>query len=122
LQDAHGNLVTTGPDKDTDVTLAADGGATGGGVVNITDGTGSLGISSTLAQTVNLSLSNGGSFEVISTQQVVFAHGAAAYLTVTGDGTIVAGVAEAVTVSAFDQHGNPATGYNSNNQALTFSG
>ncbi|MCK9487742.1 MAG: Ig-like domain-containing protein, partial [Dehalococcoidia bacterium] len=53
---------------------------------------------------------------------VTVAPGAADHFRITGDGAAVAGVAEQVTVTAYDAVGNVATGYNNASQALTFSG
>ena len=74
LQDQFGNLVTTGADTDKDVTLNASGSATGGGVVDIVAGTGSLDISDQVAETVNLTLTDSAvtGFAVTSAQDVVF--------------------------------------------------
>ena len=75
LQDQFGNKVTTGGDKDTDVTLNADGSATGDGVVDIINGDGTRDISDQVAETVNLSLTDhlSTTWDVASTQDVVFA-------------------------------------------------
>src|SRR5207237_1721253 len=54
LQDQFGNVVSSGPDKDKDVTLNTSGSATGGGVVDIVNGVGTRSISDQVAQTVNL--------------------------------------------------------------------
>src|SRR5438046_8169223 len=77
LQDQFGNVVTSGPDKDKDVTLNTTGSATGGGLVDIVNGVGTKSINDQVAQTVNLSLSDsqGTAFNVSSVQDVVFAHG-----------------------------------------------
>src|SRR5204863_292577 len=58
LRDQFGNVVSSGPDKDKDVTLNTSGAATGGGVVDIVNGVGTKSISDQIAQTVNLSLSD----------------------------------------------------------------
>src|SRR5439155_21198044 len=50
LQDQFGNVVTSGPDKDKDVTLNTSGSATGGGVVDIVNGVGTKSISDQVAQ------------------------------------------------------------------------
>ena len=54
-QDQFGNLVVT---ENRDVTLATSGSATGGGVVDIQNGTGTRDISDTVEETVTLSLSD----------------------------------------------------------------
>ncbi|HCC06128.1 TPA: hypothetical protein DEP94_02090 [Candidatus Nomurabacteria bacterium] len=109
LQDANNNIVTTGGDKDTDVTLATDGTATGAGLVDIVNGVGTLNISDQTAQTVNLSLSNtpATAFTKTSTQNVVFAPGVVTHLSVSGiTDPVVSGVASSVTVTAQDQYNN----------------
>src|SRR5438094_3454022 len=82
LQDQFGNVVSSGLDKDKDVTLNTSGSATGGGVVDIVNGVGTKTISDQLAETVNLSLTDtqGTTFDVSSVQDVIFAHGAATKL------------------------------------------
>src|SRR5262249_20052490 len=78
LQDHYGNVVSSGPDKDKDVTLNTTGSATGGGLVNIVNGIGTRSISDQVAQTVDLSLTDTGGtgFDVSSAQDVVFGLGA----------------------------------------------
>ena len=123
LQDQYGNIVTTGADKDKDVTLNADGSATGDGLVDVTDGVGTIAISDQVAQTVNLTLSDseGTGFDVSSTQDVVFAHGAINYYTVTSASyTQAAGTAFTVTVIGYDQYGNLAS-TDSSTQVTMFS-
>ncbi len=127
LQDQYNNIVTTGPDKDKDVTLNADGAATGDGVVNITNGVGTKGISDHVAETVNLSLTDSQEtlYNVASTQNVVFGPGAATYLTVTGTATMTAGGNNELTVSAYDQYNNLCSSGDNNYTGahdLTFSG
>ncbi|TRZ52543.1 hypothetical protein D4S03_03270 [bacterium] len=96
LQDQFDNVVTTGANKDDDVTLNANGSATGGGVVNISNGVGTRDISDQVAQTVNLTLSNPVlvGANVTSTQDVIFAHGVATKIKVetlvNGSGSVVA--------------------------------
>src|SRR5439155_277853 len=82
LQDQFDNVVTSGLDKDKDVTLNTSGSATGGGLVDIINGVGTKTISDQLAETVNLSLTDtqGTTFDVSSVQDVIFAHGAATKL------------------------------------------
>ena len=109
LQDQFGNLVTTGADTDKDVTLIAGGSATGGGVVDIVAGVGSLDISDQVAETVNLTLTDSAvtGFAVTSAQDVVFAPGALANFLVEASGggaigTQVAGVSFNIQVTARD--------------------
>src|SRR5207249_3241389 len=108
LQDQFGNLVSSGQDKDKDVTLNTSGAATGGGVVDIVNGVGTKSISDQVAQTVNLSLSDSQStgFNVSSVQDVIFAHGVATKFVIINpaDGTV--DVPVVVTVQLQDQFGN----------------
>src|SRR5438046_2808619 len=108
LQDQFGNVVSSGLDKDKDVTLNTTGSATGGGLVDIVNGVGTKSLSDQVAQTVNLSLSDsqGTTFNVSSVQDVVFAHGAATKFVILNpaDGTVDAPVI--VTVELQDQFGN----------------
>ena len=111
LQDQYGNIVTTGVDKDKNVTLNADGSATGAGLVNIGNGVGTKDISDQVAETVNLSLtdSQGTGFTCTSTQNVIFAHGVATQFVIINpaDGTVDAAIT--VTVQLQDQYGNIVT-------------
>ena len=116
LQDQYGNTVTTGGDKDKDVTLNADGSATGDGVVDVANGVGTKAISDTVAETVNLSLTDHvpTGFTCTSTQNVVFAHGVATQLVFTQQPAgSVSGVALTTQpiVEARDQFGNVDTTY-----------
>jgi len=111
LQDQYGNVVTTGVDKDKDVTLNADGSATGDGLVDIVNGVGTKDISDQVAETVNLTLTDsaGTGFDVTSNQDVIFAHGAATKFVIIDptDGTVDAAIT--VTVQLHDQYGNVVT-------------
>src|SRR5207249_1261703 len=108
LQDQFGNVVTSGPDKDKDVTLNTSGSATGGGLVDIVNGVGTRSLIDQVAQTVNLSLSDSQTtgFNVSSVQDVVFGHGATTELGILNpaDGTVDAPIT--VTVQLQDQFGN----------------
>ena len=52
---------------------------------------------------------------------VVVAQAVPAYLTITGSGTQVAGVAQTITITAYDNFNNPATGY-TGDKTLRFAG
>jgi hypothetical protein len=108
LQDQYGNLVSTGADKDKDVTLVTDGASTGGAAVNIADGTGFLPITDHTAQTVNLSLSTPvlAGADITSTQDVAFGFGAANKIVISNptDGTVDSDIS--VTIQVQDQYGN----------------
>ncbi|KKL20023.1 hypothetical protein LCGC14_2459610, partial [marine sediment metagenome] len=107
----------------TGVTLVAGGSATGGGLVDIVSGVGTLSINDTVAETVNLTLtdSEGTGLTVSSTQNVVFSPGAASYLKVTGNASMTAGGSNELTIKAYDANNNLATGY-IGTKSLTFSG
>ena len=107
-QDQYGNVVTTYTD---DVTLAAGGDATGGGVVDIAAGVGTLDISDETPETVALSLTDSAStgLTVSSTQDVVFAAGAATEFVILDPTDGTTGTPITVTVQAQDQFGNVAT-------------
>ncbi|MHB8860182.1 MAG: hypothetical protein ACYC48_00395 [Minisyncoccota bacterium] len=92
----------------TGVTLNTSGSATGGGLVTIVNGVGTMHISDTVAETVNLSLtdSQNTGLTASSTQPVVFAGGAIAQFTLTHPATLVAGQLAAYTVTRKDQFGN----------------
>jgi len=110
-QDQFGNVVTG---ENRDVTLVTSGSATGGGVVNIVAGTGTATISDTKAETVLLSLSDtqGTGLNVSSTQNVVFAPGAATRFVILDPLDGIVGTPIPVTVQALDLYGNVATGEN----------
>ena len=109
-QDASGNVDTT---YQSDVTLVASGSATlpSAGLVDIQNGIGIIQLSDTLAQTVNLSLSDsqGTLLDTSSTRSVTFAPGAVAQLALTNPGDVAAGARIGYTVSRKDQYGNTVT-------------
>jgi hypothetical protein len=114
LQDINNNIVTVGLDKDKDVTLNGDGSVTGDTLVNINNGVGTLSLNNHVAETVNLSLTDSQStmFNVASTQDVIFAHGAMHHFSVTGiTDPIVAGTPTSPVVTAQDQYSNTVTNY-----------
>ncbi|MCX6780899.1 MAG: hypothetical protein NT003_02155 [Candidatus Magasanikbacteria bacterium] len=107
-QDAEGN-VDTG--YQNDVTLVASGSATGAGVIDIVNGVGTKVISDTVAETVNLSLSDSQStgLNVGSTQDVIFAAGPTAQFLINDPGNTIAGNRIGYIVTRKDQYGNPVT-------------
>ena len=109
-QDQYNNVATSCQD---DVTLVTSGSATGAGLVDIVDGTGTRDISDQVAETVDLSLSDSETtgHNVDSTQDVVFAHGAATAYVIADptDGTVDAPIT--VTVNVHDQYGNTVTSH-----------
>ena len=94
-----------------DVTLTASGSATGGGRVDIINGVGTKDISDTVAETVNLSLSDTEStgLDVSSTRSVAFAGGAIAQFTLTHPAASAAGTRAAYTIAREDQYGNASS-------------
>jgi len=109
LQDQFGNIVTTGADKDKDVTLNADGSATGDGLVDIVDGVGTINISDHVAETVNLSLTDteGTGFNVASTQDVIFTNGVATkYIVTSSNYGPVVGTNVTISAQLADQYDN----------------
>ncbi|MDD5569505.1 MAG: hypothetical protein PHG23_03800, partial [Candidatus Pacebacteria bacterium] len=94
-----------------DVTLNVSGSATGGGLVDIVNGVGTINISDTLAETIGLSLSDsqGTGLDVSSTQNLTFAPGAVANYSLSDVINSVAGERAAYVVSRSDQHGNLVT-------------
>lgn len=94
-----------------DVTLVASGSVTGEGLVNIVDGVGTITISDTVAETVNLTLldSQSTGLNISSTQDIVFVPGDVASFHITSPGNIVAGTRAAYTVTRKDAYGNNVT-------------
>ncbi len=107
-QDGSGNIDTT---YQKGVTLVTNGSATGGGLVTIVDGVGTLPISDTVAQSVNLSLldSQATGLDVSSSRQVVFAPGAVAQFALDNPGDVAAGTRIGYTVTRKDKFGNAVT-------------
>ncbi|MCL4406213.1 MAG: dockerin type I domain-containing protein [Patescibacteria group bacterium] len=107
-QDSSGALAGT---YSNSVTLVVSGSATGGGVVNIVNGEGTRNISDTVAETVNLSLtdSNSTGLDVSSTKSVIFAPGAVSAFFLNHPGSVVANSRASYTVTRKDQYGNLAT-------------
>jgi hypothetical protein len=108
VQDNSGNIDTT---YQSDVTLDASGSATGEGLVDIINGVGSLNISDTLSETVNLSLtdSQGTGLDVSSTQDVLFSVGSVKQFSLDDPGDMAAGTRIGYTVIRKDQFGNIVT-------------
>ena len=104
--DASGNVDTT---YQHDVTLNKDGSAVG--VVAIVDGVGTLPVTSTVAHTAILLLtdSQATGLDTSSRQSLVFAPGAVAQFALTNPGDVAAGMRIGYTVSRSDQYGNAVT-------------
>jgi hypothetical protein len=107
-QDQWGNLVTT---ENRDVTLVTSGSATGGGLVNIVNGVGTISISDAVPETVFLSLSDtqGTGLFVTSVQDVVFSVGSATQFVILDPADATVGNQVNVTVQALDQFNNIVT-------------
>src|SRR5438094_335009 len=124
LQDQFGNLVSSGPDKEKDVTLNTSGAATGGGLVDIVNGVGTKSLSDQVPETVNLSLSDSQitGFDVSSVQDVIFGTGVASAYRITAATTSpVAGASDGLTIRLVDQFGNTVTTF-TGDKTLTFNG
>jgi urease beta subunit len=110
-QDQYGNLVAA---ENRDVTLAVSGSATGGGLVDIQNGVGTIDINDQVPETVTLTLQDteGTGLDVSSTQDVVFTSSTATRIEILDptDGTVDAPVL--VVLRAMDEFGNVATGEN----------
>ncbi len=108
-QDQYGNLVAS---ENRDVTLVTSGSATGGGIVNVQNGTGTRSINDAIPETVTLSLSDtqGTGLNVSSTEDVIFTAAAATRFVIVDPADGTAGTPIVVTIRALDQYGNIATG------------
>ncbi|MGQ0826941.1 MAG: hypothetical protein ACT4ON_00965 [Bacteroidota bacterium] len=106
-----------------DVTLVASGNATGEGLVNIVNGTGTLQINDTTNETVQLSLldSEDTELDVSSTQEVVFGIAPATKFVIIDPADSVQGTAVTVTVQAQNQFGTVVSNYQ-NDVTLVASG
>lgn len=104
-QKPDGNIDTNYQD---DVTLVTSGSATGGGLVDIINGSGTKNISNTIAETTNLSLSDteATGLDISSTHQIAFSAGALSQFTLTDVVSMGAGTRAEYTVTRKDQHGN----------------
>ena len=107
-EDGSGNIDST---YQNDVTIHSNGAATGAGLVNIVNGVGTISLSDTVAQVVNLSLtdSQATGLDVSSTQVVTFAPGAVAQFALDNPGDVAAGTRIGYTVTRKDQYGNVVT-------------
>lgn len=107
-RDDNNTIIT---DENRDVTLVASGTATGGGVVDIVNGTGSLQINDNAEETVNLSLvdSKSTGLDVSSTQNVVFAPTGATKFVILSPAGGTTGSPVTVTVEAQNGAGARAT-------------
>jgi len=107
-QDGNGNLDTS---YQTDVQLNTTGSATGGGLINITNGVGTADISDVTAETVTLTLTDSqlSGLDVSSTQNIIFSVGATAQFSLDNPGDMAAGTTLGYIVTRKDQFGNPVT-------------
>jgi hypothetical protein len=107
-RDANNAVFT---DENRDVTLVVNGSATGGGLVDIVNGTGTIDVSDLVAETVSLSLSDsrGTGLNVSSTQNVAFAAGPGTKVVIVNPTDGVAGIPVSVTLHALDAYDNAAT-------------
>ena len=109
-QDSSNQLVTT---YNGGVTLVATGtSVTGGGLANIVNGVGTSTVSTNVAQTVTLALSDTQStgFDVSSSRLVTFSPGPTAAFTLTHPGSISTGARAAYVVGRKDQFNNLTSG------------
>jgi len=108
-QDTNGTKVT---DYSGSVTLVTDGSATGGGVVAITNGSGSLNITDATDGTVNLSLvdSNTTGFDISSTQDLIF-YLVATKFVIINPTDVAAGLSSPVLIEAQDTNSSKVTNY-----------
>lgn len=120
-QDIFGNLV---PGYSGSVTLTTDGDATGAGIVNLSGGIGTISISDSTAETVNLALSNpgGGITDITSTENIIFAPGGATTIVITNPTDVIVGNTVTVTVNALDALGNLAAAHQTDIDLITDSG
>jgi hypothetical protein len=104
-EDNNGNIDTT---YQNDVTLSASGSASGAGLIDIVDGVGTAVITDTVAETVNLSLSDTGStgLDVSSVQNLIFATGPVYKFILSSPSNIAAGTRAEYTITREDYFGN----------------
>ncbi len=113
------------PHYSTDVTLVADGNATGEGIVNINLGTGSLSLCNATAETVNLSLtdSQATGLAVTSTQNIIFSPGALSSMVYTtaplANQTLGNNFQTQPVVTLYDANNNILTNNSTANVTLT---
>jgi hypothetical protein len=105
------NSVDTNYQSDVTLSLSGSATTTGAGLVDIINGVGTKNISDTVAETVNLSLtdSQGTGLDVSSTKTVTFSAGNLAQYSLSDPGTIGAGTRASYTVTRKDQYGNLIT-------------
>ncbi|MDD5527420.1 MAG: hypothetical protein PHO56_00375 [Patescibacteria group bacterium] len=103
--DNSNNIDTT---YQNDVTLSADGSASGAGLVNIVNGVGTKVITDIVAETVDLSLSDTQStgLNVSSAQDLIFATGPVDKFILNNPSGITAGTRAGYTITREDQYGN----------------
>ncbi len=107
-QDNSGNLDTTATSS---VTLVTSGSATGGGLVTMVNGVGTIDISDHTAETVNLSLSDTQhtGLNVSSVGTATFNPGAVAQFALNNPGNMAAGTRLGFELTRKDQYGNAVT-------------
>jgi hypothetical protein len=101
----------TATDYQGDVTLATTGSTTGAGLVNIINGTGTIDIGNSVAESVTLSLSDteSSSLDSSSTLSFTFNAGVAASYQLESIANTTTGTSSTVTLSCLDSFGNPAS-------------
>ncbi|HET6224736.1 MAG TPA: hypothetical protein VFF27_00560 [Bacteroidia bacterium] len=118
---AQNNFGTIDTNYQNDVTVVANGSATGAGLINIVNGVGTKQINDNVAQTVQLSLSDTQStgLNVSSNQDVVFAIAPATKFIILDPADSVQGVAVTVTIQAQNNFGTIDTNYQSDVTLVT---
>ena len=115
VQDDFGNIDTNYQDDVTlvtGVTSVSGSGLTNGEVlIDIVNGEGTITLTDTVAETVDLALSDsqGAGLNVSDTSSIVWTPGAVAQFTITDQTSMVAGTSTAYAVTRKDQYGNYVT-------------
>jgi len=123
INDQYGNQADN--DNTTTVTAARAVGTAilqGTTTVTVTGGTATFAnLSYNKAEAITVGFSSSPAYTVPATSPVNVGPATAAYFAVTGTGTQTAGTSQNITVTAYDQYGNVATGY-TGSHTLTFGG
>ena len=106
----------------SDVTLAASGSATGGGLVSIANGVGTRSVNDTVAETVTLSLtdSQGTGLDVTSTQQVNFTNPVPTTTAISPSAKQVGSAGFSMTVTGTNFVTNSVGRFNGSDRVTTF--
>ena len=124
IKDQWGNLVTSGGSSTAAITatrLTGTSNLQGTSTINASGGIATFSnLSYNTAELINIQFSSG-LLTVPTSTDITVVHNVPSYMIITGNSSQTAGVAQTITIKAYDAYGNPANRF-TGNKTLTFSG